>query len=394
MKIFSWLKTRKVTKELQHTEENLATLVQETLEKVEVNVKNPEERTSYIKENCEQIMEATRQIEEFHKEYEAVTAYLSDIQLIDQMPTTPRGELDDSARNILMLTRERNKILNGESKLTQKQYKVLETYEEDIVAEIKKINQKEAYQHALKKDLGHLEGEKASLLYEKELIIQKQAYMKKMMVTVCVLTVLLFAMFWGLSYAYSFEGKVPFLLTVALALLSAGMVVLETHRNTIKMKLIESKLKKAIGLTNRVKIKYINNQCSLDYSYEKFMVNSSTKLTYLWEEYMKQKEMEKKYKNNTELLNYYSEKLMKDLRQYGVRDTEVWLHQCVALLDSKEMVEIRHRLNVRRQKLRDRLEYNMRMKEESLDNIKHVVKKNPNAKLEIVEALKKYNIQL
>lgn len=394
MKTFSWFKKRKITKELQETEENLATLVQSTLEKVEVNTKSPVDRKEYIKENCEQIMETTRQMEEFHKEYEAVTSYLSDIQRIDQIPEKSREEIDDSARNLLMLTRERAKIQNGESKLTQKQYKVIETYEDEIVNEIKKINQKEAYQLALKKDLGHLEGEKASLLYDKETITKKQSYLKKVSVTVSVLVAILFVIFLGLTYAYSFDSKTPFLLTVVLAMVCVVIIVMESHKNQVGMALNDRKLKKVIGLINRVKIKYINNQCSLDYSYEKFMIKSSTQLTVFWEEYMKQKELEKKYKSNTELLNYYNEKLINDLKNYGIKDTEVWTHQCVALLDSKEMVEIRHRLNVRRQKLRDRCDYNVRMKDESLANIKQVLQENPSAKAEIVEALKKYNIEI
>lgn len=339
-------------------------------------------------------METTRQMEEFHKEYEAVTSYLSDIQRIDQIPEKSREEIDDSARNLLMLTRERAKIQNGESKLTQKQYKVIETYEDEIVNEIKKINQKEAYQLALKKDLGHLEGEKASLLYDKETITKKQSYLKKVSVTVSVLVAILFVIFLGLTYAYSFDSKTPFLLTVVLAMVCVVIIVMESHKNQVGMALNDRKLKKVIGLINRVKIKYINNQCSLDYSYEKFMIKSSTQLTVFWEEYMKQKELEKKYKSNTELLNYYNEKLINDLKNYGIKDTEVWTHQCVALLDSKEMVEIRHRLNVRRQKLRDRCDYNVRMKDESLANIKQVLQENPSAKAEIVEALKKYNIEI
>ena len=36
----------------------------------------------------------------------------------------------------------------------------------------------------------------------------------------------------------------------------------------------------------------------------------------------------------------------------------IWLHQTAALLDKKEMVEIRHNLIIRRQSLRKRMDYN------------------------------------
>jgi hypothetical protein len=47
-----------------------------------------------------------------------------------------------------------------------------------------------------------------------------------------------------------------------------------------------------------------------------------------------------------------------ELKKYAIFDAEVWTYQPEALLDSKEMVEVRHRLNVRRQKLRDQMDYN------------------------------------
>ncbi len=49
---------------------------------------------------------------------------------------------------------------------------------------------------------------------------------------------------------------------------------------------------------------------------------------------------------------------MDELFNAEVRDVEIWLYQAEALLDEKEMVEVRHHLNIRRQKIRERLEFN------------------------------------
>ena len=46
------------------------------------------------------------------------------------------------------------------------------------------------------------------------------------------------------------------------------------------------------------------------------------------------------------------------LRHYRVRDPEIWIHQALALVNHNEEVEIRHSLNVQRQSLRKRMEYN------------------------------------
>ena len=50
---------------------------------------------------------------------------------------------------------------------------------------------------------------------------------------------------------------------------------------------------------------------------------------------------------------------MRLLRQYQFYDAQVWVKQALALVDPKEMVEVKHGLITRRQKLRARIEANM-----------------------------------
>ena len=59
-----------------------------------------------------------------------------------------------------------------------------------------------------------------------------------------------------------------------------------------------------------------------------------------------------------EMLEQCSRQLVETLRAAGVKDAEIWMYQTEALLDEKEMVEVRHHLNTRRQKIRERLEIN------------------------------------
>ncbi|MDO5521169.1 MAG: hypothetical protein Q4G58_11820 [bacterium] len=393
---FKWFKRKKnvETPQEKMLQEEAEVQVQTELEEEKVNIKNPAERKAYVSQHCEQIVEATKQMDEFRKEYEAVTAYLSDIQVLDRIPESSRNEIDDTARNILTLTRERERFQNGQTKITQKQYKLMEAYEDEIPNEVKKINAKEAYQTALKKDLATLEGEKHSLSYEQSEITGRQGFLKLTSTVVCFLTAAVFLVLFLLSYNMDVEAKNPFILTVLLALVCAAYIANEARKNRVDMHLNQRKMTKAIGLMNRVKIRYVNNQLSLDYSYAKFNIKSSMQLTFFWEEYMKQKDINNRYKENTENLNYYSEKLVKQLKDYRLHDPEVWIHQCLAILEPKEMVEIRHRLNIRRQKLRERMDYNTQRKEESVLKIKDILKENPEAKEEIIVTMKKYNINL
>lgn len=369
-------------------------LVRTPLEKQEINQSNAVERKSYVEQNCQQIIETTKQLEEFSKEYQMVTSYLTDIQIIDSLPPEPRKSIEDSARMIVTLTRERSQYQNTSEKLTNKQRRLMETYEDSIPNEVRKINQMEIYQNALNGDLSKLEGEKASLLYHKENLLNRKKNMKQIGIFAVILIVLLLCVLFYFIFGAEKSYEIPLLITALLAVGCTVALGIEITNIRTGLVMTERKITKAIGLLNRVKIKYINNKCALDYVYEKFEINSSAQLTLYWEEYMKQVEEDKKYKKNTELLNYYSEKLVKELKQYQVRDCEVWIHQAIALLDAKELVEIRHRLNVRRQKLRDRMDYNTNTRQESISNIRDVLQKKPEAREEIIQVLSRYHIEI
>ena len=78
--------------------------------------------------------------------------------------------------------------------------------------------------------------------------------------------------------------------------------------------------------------------------------------------------------------------------KYQIADPEVWIYQPTAILDSREMVEVRHRLNVRRQKLRERMEINQKQKEEATKEITILIKAYPDSKNDAARILRQYQI--
>ncbi len=69
----------------------------------------------------------------------------------------------------------------------------------------------------------------------------------------------------------------------------------------------------------------------------------------------------------------------------------IWLHQTAAILDKKEMVEIRHNLIIRRQSLRRRMDYNKEMVAgKAQAEIKDLVDKYPKYAAEIVGIVEQY----
>lgn len=370
-------------------------LVSLKMDKERVNLSDVSERKTYIKDNCEQIIEATRQIDEARVEYQAVTSYLTDMQRIDRIPIEDRQDIDDAARKIITLLKERAKYQNRKNiKISAAQYKQIELYEDEISEQIVNMKQYEEYNIIVKNDMRNLEGEKGSLLFQKEEIIHQQKYLKGLAILTAVIVISLFALFFTLATVLSKDMVIPYILTIIMAAVSLFYICYEARRNIYEMKRTEIKSNKAIRLLNRVKIKYINTNNWLDYVYSKYMVNTSSELNYLWEQYVKAKDEEKRYKDNTDLLNYYNETLIAGLKGYKIADPEVWIHQAIAIIDGKEMVEVRHRLNVRRQKLRERIDYNTKLKEDSTKDLQDMTLKNPEWKPEVIKILSEHDIHI
>ncbi|HBI73047.1 MAG TPA: hypothetical protein DEG06_10215 [Lachnospiraceae bacterium] len=352
----------------------------------------PADQLSFLVDNCELISESDRQIEEAKVEYQAVTSYLTDMQRIDMSLKEQREKLEEAARNIYNLTRERNLFQQKNTILTDRQYRLFERYEMQLPRELPEIKEREEYQDKIHRDMEFLEKEKNALAAEQEDIISKQGYLKWIAITTSIIVVFLFIIFALLENYSEANLSIPFLLTVLMGMASSLYIFMEARKNTYAIQFVQAKQKRQIMLMNKVKIKSVNNLNFLEYTYNKYTVDNYDKLKALWEEYIVLKEEARKYQTNTQMLNFYNNELMKELKEIGVSDSEIWIYQPSAIIDSKEMVEVRHRLNVRRQKLRDRIDTIMKQKEESLEVIKSTIKENPESAQEANLILKRYGI--
>ena len=89
-------------------------------------------------------------------------------------------------------------------------------------------------------------------------------------------------------------------------------------------------------------------------------------------------------------LDFYSEQLVKLLRRHKITDPIIWLHQPEAIVDPKELVEVRHNLIVRRQKLRKQIEYNTNNAKLGQDEMKEMVSDYPQYANEILKKVSDY----
>lgn len=358
-----------------------------------VRVNTKKERLALIQDNCEQIVENLKQMEEAKVEYQAVTSYLTDMQKIDLIPREQRVTLEDAARRILNLNKEREKFREKNTSITDAQYRLFERYEIQLPREMETIRESERYQVVIQKDLEQLEQEKSNLLSEEEDIINRHAFLKGIAITTCVIVILLFGIFAILASFTGANLTWPFLLTVLMGMISALYIFMEARKNLYDIKVVELKQNRQVILMNKVKLKSVNNRNYLEYTYNKYMVDNYSELKTCWEEYVKIKDETRRYKNNTELLEFYNNELIHELKKFGIADSEIWIYQPTAILDNREMVEVRHRLNIRRQKLRERIALNSKQKEEAVETISSIVKNYPDCEEEATGILKRYKVQ-
>lgn len=78
------------------------------------------------------------------------------------------------------------------------------------------------------------------------------------------------------------------------------------------------------------------------------------------------------------------------LRQYRVKDPMIWIHQAEALLNPKEMIEIRHSLIIQRQRLRKRIDFNNFNMESAKEEMEDLVKNYPKYAKEILAIVSQY----
>lgn len=345
----------------------------------------------FVRNNCEAIAENERQIVEAKKEYEKVTSYLTDIQRIDMAREDEYREIKDTCKSILTLTQERNKYKNRNLTISDAQMRKFEPFEDELVDEIKKMYNAEVYQDAIEGDIKNLKKEKDSLYSQRKEIIEKQNSLKGMTKVLAVLIISLIVLLIVIYYATKTDMTLPYLGVVALAGVSAAMLIYESSKNRRDIIIIERKINKAITLLNKVKIKYINNINVLDYNCNKFGVKNAKDFEEKWSEYCKMREYERKFRENTEMLNANNENLVIMLKELGVKDADIWISRCEAIVDSREMVEIRHELNQRRQMLRERIENNEKLKEGIISQLDAMINAHSEIRGELIKIIKEYS---
>ncbi len=343
---------------------------------------------------CDQIVDATYQLEGLRAEYDMVTSYFTDIQTIEELPPEVRQEITDVAKKIAVLEKESSAFLQSDDRISDENFRMLQGIEKELSEIFGRLKELEDMDALIKRDMQHLENEKQAQEKLQEQIMAKQEQLRKFLLSFGLLAALTVLILAAAGVAADTSLLIPILIILLVVAGLAALSIVAYKNMAYEYKLSEVKENRAISLMNKVKIKYINNTSTLQYLYEKYHIKSLRELEYLYDQYLVMVDEVRRYQKTTGDLRQLSDALSKLLFACGVKDPEIWMKQSLALVDRREMVEVKHTLNVRRQKLREQLAYNEELRINGLKEIKEMLKGNPRLREQVRQELHMYHINL
>lgn len=355
-----------------------------------LKMKDGFERQKFIRSCVEQMRSASDELDRVSEEYNTVTAYLKDIEEIESLPSTEAQYVKESAKKIQLYEKATKEYREKKGRLSESQFLHMEKYEHIMPKPYKDIKAAEDYHSLIKGDLSKLEGEKHAYQYRRAELHRDIANIKGMVMICAMAFAVCLFMLLVLQYGFEMETQLGYILTVGVGATALTVLYVKYLDFTKQLERTEKGINKIVLLKNTVNIRYVNNKNLLDYLYLKYKVTSGKELLTMWEKYQQEKEERSKDIQNREELDYQKRTLIRTLRKYQLHDPDIWVHQTAALLDPKEMVEIRHGLVDRRQKLRTQMEYNKRLATEAQQEIRNTIEEYPQYQEEIMDMVERY----
>ena len=357
----------------------------------EVNYDDKTQRTDYVKDCLERMADATKELENLSYEYDMVTSYLKDMEEIEALPEEESSQLKECAMRVAELQDSKADFMERARKITDEQYYHMERIADEGEEGYEKLSEAEEYQGRIKQDLGRLDGEKHAYLYRKSEVMNLIADTRGMAIIcvaalgLCVVLLLL------LQFFLDMDTRAGYLLTAGAAATAITVIYIKHLDARQELRRVENGINKIILLQNKVKIRYVNNTNLLEYLQLKYGVNSAQELIDMWENYKAERKERENMRKAERDLDQNERELLQMLKCYQIKDPAIWLHQTEAILDRKEMVEIRHNLIVRRQSLRRRMDYNKEVVAGgSQQEIKALVEKYPQYAKEVMKYVEEY----
>lgn len=355
-----------------------------------VDMHDSQQREEYIKACLEQMSDASQELDTLGGEYNLVTSYLTDIEEVEALSPEWKEQLKGYAKKIVELENNRERLEERKGLMPESEFLHMERIEQYMPDGYSKLKEAEEYQVLVKKDLGRLDGERHAYYFRRNELVNSQRNMKGITL-ICVSSMLfLILMLSFIGMLWELDVTLGYAIAVIIAAAALTFVYVKFHDSQRELVKVEKSINKLVLLQNTVKIRYVNNTNLLEYLYVKYEVDSSAELKKLWDKYIEELNRREAEKQMMQDMDENQTALINLLKRCKIQDPSRWLHQAQALIDSKEMVEIRHNLIIRRQKLRKQMEYNAKVAQVAQGEVKDILENYPEYAEKILDLVSDY----
>ena len=124
----------------------------------------PDDVQHMVFDKCEKIIDYSHQLEEAKIEYDKVTSYIMDIDIIEDLPPDPKAEIKSLAERIVLLKQDRKDYQAYSEQLADERFDGVRRFEDEFPAEIDKLKENERFRGVVKRDMDFLQGEKNAII--------------------------------------------------------------------------------------------------------------------------------------------------------------------------------------------------------------------------------------
>jgi len=236
-------------------------------------------------------------IEKHKEKYKDMVNEITAMQRIELMSGRGKAELEKLCKVYSETLVKKGEFKDKISGQGIRAVDYLEQYEDQMDKIIDMMKGHEKNQSMVKQDLAYLESEKSELLYQSRRLKSAYKFVKNAFIAVAMLTA--FAAL--ILTIFFFVNKRPILMEAMISMVAVIVATVWVYifRRYLVYEISKNQkmMKRTIELTNKTKIKFINNQSVIDYQCKKYRIDSSEMLELRWENYKNRMNAERQYKN-------------------------------------------------------------------------------------------------
>ena len=355
-----------------------------------LNMNDKAQREQYVREYCDMMAVASKDVDAQKVEYQQVTQRIADLEEFEKLPMADKGQVRIRANKIIKIEQENNSYTRPAKKITEAQYREMERLADEIPGILKKMKEDEEYQSVVRRDLNLLEGEKGAVAYQRKEERSKARTAKNLAFIAVFGAVMAAALLFVLNQAMHVKVDMGYIILAGVfaVTLTASFVMYQNAQSGISRS--NRKLNKAISVQNTVKIKYVNITNVLDYNYAKYGVMNSYELAYIWEKYNEEKDAREHDTDISERMEEARSELYQLLKHYHINDPSVWVYQPGALVYDDEAKDIRKQLIIQRQRLKKGIDFEMYNLETAKKEIEALIREYPKYANDIIAVVGEY----